>query len=236
MKLFAAVLLIALALTGCNEVPGTPAPDGAVHELEHQHLVLPDVRLDGDTSVESALFERRSVRAYTGESLYLNEVAQLLWAAQGVTAGWGGRTAPSAGALYPLELYLVAGDVEGLDAGVYRYVPGDHRLEMILSGDVRTELSTVSLGQSSVSDGAAVFVFSGVYERTRSRYGDRAERYVHMEVGHAAQNLCLQAVALDLGSVVVGAFNDGDLKALLMMPEREAPLYVVPVGRVDSGS
>lgn len=236
MKLYTTLLIVTLVFTACSEGPDTPVPAETHVTQDAEVLDLPEPRLSGDVPLELALHERRSVREYSGESLTLEEVGQLLWSAQGVTAGWGGRTAPSAGALYPLELYLVAGKVDGLASGVYLYQPLEHQLVMVMSGDIREELSVISLRQDSVRDGAAVFVFSGVYERTRSRYGDRGERYVHMEAGHAAQNLCLQATALRLGSVVVGAFNDDELADLFAMQPDEAPLYVVPVGRVTSGS
>lgn len=236
MKLLAALLISVLALAACGVTPDSSVPELAANAEVGEYLGLPEPVLSGGMSVEEALRERRSIREYTGEPLTLGEVGQLLWAAQGVTADWGGRTAPSAGARYPLELYVVAGSVDGLESGVYKYEQSGHQLEAIISGDVREELSAVSLQQNSVRDGAAVFVFSAVYERTRSRYGDRGERYVHIEVGHAAQNLALQAVALDLGCVVVGAFGDDDLKDLLMMPVDESPLYVVPVGRIGSDS
>ena len=232
MKILTALVFSVLALTACDATPDTSVSEPAANAGVGEDVDLPEPAVSGGMSVEQALRERRSVRAYTGEPLTLVEVGQLLWAAQGVTTDWGGRTAPSAGALYPLELYVVAGAVDGLEAGVYRYEPSGHRVEGIITGDVREELSAVSLQQESVRDGAAVFVLSGVYERTRSRYGDRAERYVHIEVGHAAQNLALQATALGLGCVVVGSFGDDDLKDLLAMSVDESPLYVVPVGRI----
>lgn len=181
--------------------------------------------------MESALQRRRSVREYSDQALTLAEVAQLLWAAQGAAGGDRLRTAPSAGALYPLELYVVAGNVDHLPAGVYRYLPHEHRLLRIVEGDQRSPLATAALGQSWVRSGAAVLVFTAVYERTTGKYGPRGIQYVHMEVGHAAQNVCLQAVALDLGSVVVGAFRDRQVQQVLQLPEREQPLYIMPLGR-----
>ncbi len=131
---------------------------------------------------------------------------------------------------------MVAGDIVDLEAGLYRYVPVVHELETVLYGDLREELAAVALGQQSVRDGAVIFVFSGVYERTTGRYGDRGEKYVHIEVGHAAQNLCLQVMALEPGGVVVCAFSDDGVRDLLAMPEEEAPVYVIPVGRVSPAS
>ena len=192
---------------------------------------LPKPNLDGKVSVEAAVQRRRSVREYAGQPLTLAEVAQLLWAAQGVAGGGRLRTAPSAGALYPLELYVVAGNVAHLPAGVYRYLPHEHRLLRIVEGDKRSELAAAALGQSWVRSGAAVLVFTAVFERTTRKYGQRGIQYVHMEVGHAAQNVCLQAVALDLGSVVVGAFRDRQVQQVLQLPEQEQPLYIMPLGK-----
>ena len=194
-------------------------------------IELPKPRYDSDMSLEQSLFQRRSIRSYTSESLTLPEVAQLLWAAQGVTDPRGFRTAPSAGALYPLELYVVAGDVQDLSPSVYRYEPDEHQLLRTVEGDKRAELAMAALGQHFIGEGAIVIVFTAVYERTTGKYGDRGIRYVHIEVGHAAQNLCLQAAAMDLGVVTVGAFYDEEVAELLDLPRDEQPLYIIPVGR-----
>ena len=195
-------------------------------------IKLPEPRYESETSVEEALSKRRSIRDYSGENLTLNEVSQLLWAAQGITAPpWGGRTAPSAGALYPLELYVVVGDVEGIDKGVYKYSREEHELEKVKEGDIRAELAEAAGGQECVRDAAIDIVFTAVYERTTRKYGERGIRYVHMEAGHAAQNVYLQAVSLDLGTVVIGAFIDDRVKELVNAGEQEKPLYIMPVGR-----
>ena len=195
-------------------------------------IKLPEPRYESETSVEEALSKRRSIRDYSGENLTLNEVSQLLWAAQGITAPpWGGRTAPSAGALYPLELYVVVGDVEGIDKGVYKYSREEHELEKVKEGDIRAELAEAAGGQECVRDAAIDIVFTAVYERTTRKYGERGIRYVHMEAGHAAQNVYLQAVSLDLGTVVTGAFMDDRVKELVNAGEQEKTLYIMPVGR-----
>jgi SagB-type dehydrogenase family enzyme len=195
-------------------------------------IKLPEPRYESETSVEEALSKRRSIRDYSGENLTLNEVSQLLWAAQGITAPpWGGRTAPSAGALYPLELYVVVGDVEGIDKGVYKYSREEHELEKVKEGDIRAELAEAAVGQECVRDAAIDIVFTAVYERTTRKYGERGIRYVHMEAGHAAQNVYLQAVSLDLGTVVTGAFMDDRVKELVNAGEQEKTLYIMPVGR-----
>lgn len=198
-----------------------------------QTLKLPQPRLKSDISLEASLLKRRSVRDFSQASLKLEEISQLLWAAQGITAENGGRTAPSAGALYPLEVHLIAGVVEGLAPGTYHYEPQGHELTLISWIDVRKKLSQAALGQSAVKNGAISLIISAVYERTTQKYGDRGIRYALIEVGHAAQNICLQATALDLGAVTIGAFDDNQVKNLLGLPENESPLYIIPVGHKD---
>jgi len=224
LLVFLLVSLLASACTTPTHTPTTPLPQSSV-------IKLPAPRLSGEVSLEEALLERRSVRDYAPESLRLEEVSQLLWAAQGVTAEWGGRTAPSAGALYPLETYLVAGDVVSLAPGVYRYNPEGHELVKVRDGDVREQLAVASVGQTCVKEGAISIIIAAVYERTTGKYGERGIRYVHMEAGHAAQNIYLQATALDLGTVTVGAFHDDQVRDIIGMPANESPLYVIPVGR-----
>ncbi len=196
-----------------------------------QIIRLPSPGLSGNVSVEETLQNRRSERSFTPAPLSLKEVSQLLWSAQGITSKWGGRTAPSAGALYPLEIYLVSGSVEGLQPGIYKYIPDGHELLTISEGDSRKQLASACLGQSWISDAPVSIVFAAVYERTTVKYGQRGIAYVHIEVGHAAQNVCLQAVALNLGAVSVGAFDDGMVKSIVGMVKEETPLYVIPVGK-----
>jgi SagB-type dehydrogenase family enzyme len=193
---------------------------------------LPKPNTKGATSLEEALLKRRSVRAYSEEPLRIEEISQLLWAAQGITDTTSGlRTAPSAGALYPLEIYVAAGNVTGLVKGVYKYRPQTHELVKLADEDVRKDLSRAALEQESVRDAPAVLVFSAVIERTAAKYGTRSTRYVHMEAGHAAQNVFLQAAALHLGTVVVGAFYDEDVKKVIGMEAGESALYIMPAGR-----
>ena len=195
-------------------------------------MVLPAPRREGPLSVEGALASRRSVRSYRAESLTLEELAQLLWAAQGITAEWGGRTAPSAGATYPLEVFAVVGRVEGVRPGVYQYRPEGHSLVRRRDGDLRAELARAALGQAWVREAPLVLVIAAQYERTTRRYGDRGIRYVHIEVGHVGQNIYLQAEALGLGTVAVGAFSDEEVKKVLGIEEE--PLMIMPVGRPAS--
>jgi SagB-type dehydrogenase family enzyme len=193
---------------------------------------LPEPVQESDTSIEEALLMRRSTRSYKDRPLILTEISQLLWAAQGITSQRGLRTAPSAGALYPLEMYVVAGNVDDLKDGVYKYGPHKHDLTGLAGGDKRNELCKAALSQTSLKDAAAVIVISAAYERTTVKYGDRGIKYVHMESGHAAQNILLQAVSLNLGTVPIGAFHDDAVKEILKMSESEEPLYLMPVGRV----
>lgn len=194
-------------------------------------VTLPEPAYAGEQSVERLLRQRRSVRDYRDATLPLSDISQLLWAAQGITHAAGLRTAPSAGALYPLEVYLVAGNVSDLAAGVYHYQADGHRLERMHRGDQRKPLARAALAQNWVGDAAAVVVFAAVYERTTRKYGKRGVRYVHMEVGHAAQNLFLQAEALGLATVVVGAFRDDEVAGVLQLPDDVHPLVLMPVGR-----
>jgi SagB-type dehydrogenase family enzyme len=194
-------------------------------------MKLPEPRIHGETSVEEVLSERRSVRGYQDEPITLGEVSQLLWAAQGITDTYGRRTAPSAGGLYPLEVYLISGHVTGLPSGIYHYIPGDHSIVCVVTGDRRPDLTLITSGQSFVSDAPVSFVITAVYERTVGRYGSRGIRYADMEAGHAAQNLLLEGVALGIGAVTVGAFDDGEMGKLLQLPADETPLYIIPAGK-----
>jgi SagB-type dehydrogenase family enzyme len=186
---------------------------------------LPPPRSKGHLSIESALSLRRSVRSYSKQPLSLNELSQLLWAAQGINSRDTRRTAPSAGALYPLELYLVAGLTTDISPGVYRYSSDQHSLHLIKEFDQR-----LALNQECIAAAPACFVIAGVYRRTAMKYGKRARRYVQLEAGHASENILLQAVALKLGTVVVGAFDDQEVQRVLDLPAEHEPLLVIPVG------
>lgn len=180
--------------------------------------------------LEQLLAQRRTHRAYSGQPVSLAKVACLLWAAQGITDPSGFRTAPSAGALYPLEVYLLAGVVTGLEPGIYHYQPKADGIRMVATGDRRAELAAAALHQDWLMDAALTLVFAARYERTTWKYGRRGIQYVHIEVGHAAQNVQLMAVSLGLGTAVVGAFDDGRVASLMGMPAEETPLYLLPVG------
>jgi len=220
------VLVFGIILVACSNSAGT----GSV-EIPEMGLFLPTPFYESETSVEAALLARRSVRDYSGEPLTLAEISQILWAAQGITSDWGGRTAPSAGALYPLEVYLLAVDVNALPAGIYRYKPDDHALKLILEGDQCQALYEAALSQGAVKDAAAAIVLTAIYERTTVKYDQRGIQYAHIEIGSAAQNIYLQAVALDLGTVFIGAFEDDQVRALLQLSDGETPLGIMPIGR-----
>ena len=223
---FLARTLALLGLPGC--VAEQPALPPARAPAMQQEITLPTPRSPGEKSLEAILALRRSVRDYVTYTLTLAEIGQLFWAAQGMTASWGGRTAPSAGATYPLEIYAAT------PQGCYHYLPRDQKAELIAQGDLREKLWEAGLRQDSIRSAAVVFVIMAIYERTSPRYADRAPRYVHLEAGHAAQNLLLQAVALGLGAVPVGAFDDEKVQAALALPADYKPLYLIPVGRPKS--
>ena len=209
------------------------ASGGKAMSLDHQEplIPLPAPVVDGTVSLEQTLQHRRSLRKFSDEPLSLNQVGQLLWAAQGVTDSRGFRTAPSAGALYPLDTYLIAGKVMDLEPGVYRYVPHSHALIQKASGEKRPQLSRAALGQLPVREAPATILFTAVYDRSTGKYGPRGHQYAHIEAGHAAQNITLQAVALNLGSVVIGAFQDDLVRQAIDLEPRSTPLYIIPVGR-----
>ncbi len=194
-------------------------------------IQLPEPRYDGDVSVEHALRMRRSVRSYKDDPLNLSEISQILWSAQGIASRRRYRTAPSAGALYPLEVYVIAGNVKSLSPAIFKYNPHNHTLVKMLAGDMRFELSRAALNQGAIKKAPAVLLFCAVYERTTGKYGRRGIRYVDMEVGHAAQNVCLQAIAMGLKTAVIGAFRDAEVKNIAKPADDEHPLYFVPVGR-----
>ena len=192
---------------------------------------LPQPDFTGEVPVEQALLMRRSERAFSPRSVSQAELSQLLWAAQGVTRPRGQRTAPSAGALYPLEIIAAVGLVPELPPGIYRYRSADHTLIPSAAGDRRGELARAALNQRFVARAPVVLVVAAVYARVCTVYGQRGVRYTDMEAGHAAQNVSLQAVALGLGTVMVGAFTDTEVRRVALLTPEEEPLYLIPVGR-----
>lgn len=228
--ILAGVLVVSIIMWQRVKTKNTSLPNSKATYGETT-VKLPLPRFDGETSLEKAIFKRRSIREYKDEPLAISEISQLLWVAQGVTdKDKGLRTAPSAGALYPLEVYLAVFKADGLKDGVYKYRPDSHELVEIVKGNKKEELFRAALEQSSIKEAGVVMVFAAVYERTTGKYGERGRKYVHIEVGHAAQNVYLQVVSLNLGTVVIGAFDDGEIKRIMGMPENEEPLYIMPVG------
>lgn len=229
--------LLALSVFACTSATSTEgdAPQGPALEHDGPAISLPAPQTDGATSLEAALAQRRSVRAFRDDPLSLEHISQLLWATQGITENARGlRTAPSAGALYPLEVDLVVVGTEGLDDGVYRYLPRSHELQPRLRGDARPAVHASSLQQDAILRAPALVVLWGVSSRTAARYGRRAPRYVQMEAGHAAQNTLLQATTLGLGGVPVGAFDDRAIQKALAVEPEESPQYVLPIGHLPS--
>jgi len=185
---------------------------------------LPEPNQDSSISLEQAITKRRSRRKFVSKALTLEQIGQLCWAAQGQEAHSRYRTTPSAGATYPLELLVVTSD------GLFQYLPAKHSLERLTDQDLRTELTLAAWGQKFIEDAPLTLVFAAQFSRTTGRYGQRGVRYVYMEAGHAAQNVHLQAEALGLGSVAVGAFEDASVSKVLSLPDYLEPLYMVAVG------
>lgn len=196
-------------------------------------ITLPPPSKSGSMSVEEALSIRRSIRTYSPASLSLPHLSQMLWAAQGINNERGFRTAPSAGATFPLEMYLVANRVEGLPKGIYHYKPMENQIELIHHKDVAQDLARASLSQQMISDAAIVLIFGAIIERTSARYGERGYRYVLNEIGHAGQNVHLQAASLSLGTVAIGAYRDEEVEAILNLPDPVKVLYMMPVGHLE---
>ncbi|MGD8388359.1 MAG: SagB/ThcOx family dehydrogenase [Desulfobacteraceae bacterium] len=194
---------------------------------------LPKPRFDGRESVERAIKNRRTVRSFRSKPLDVGRVGQLLWAAQGVTGGLGfKRAAPSAGALYPMDVYAVVGKegVQGLKSGNYHYAPRAHSLERVKAGDLLENVARAALSQGWMAGAPVNFAITATYERITGKYGQRGVRYAMIEAGHIGQNLFLQAGALGLEAGIVGAFRDDELIRVLGIPRSRVPLLVMPVG------
>lgn len=205
-------------------VPPSPAGDASA-----TIRLAPPARATSQ-SLQAAMAARRSVRRYAPQALPLDPLSELLWAGQGISSEQGLRTVPSAGALYPLELYLVARRVLALAPGIYRYVPSAHAIEAVAGSDPGFELADAAGGQAMVDAAPAVLAIVARHPITAAKYGARAERYVAIEAGAAAQNIALKAASLGLGTVIVGAFDDGALARLLRLTAQLRPLALMPVG------
>jgi len=229
-----AVLLLMTASAGCapDTIPEeNDYPEPEENEpVEEETVALPELDIP-EGSVKDALYHRISRRDYTGDFLDLNQVGILVWSAGGLgvdAVSGATRTAPSAGATYPLDIYLVAGMVEGLETGVYRYEHQSHALEPVAMGDRRAELASAALDQQLIAEAPVSVVLVAHYERTTARYGERGERYVHMDAGYASQGIHLVVEELDLGTVAIGAFDDADTAVIL--ETAGDPLMIMPVG------
>ncbi|MCM8821745.1 MAG: SagB/ThcOx family dehydrogenase [Candidatus Omnitrophica bacterium] len=192
-------------------------------------IQLPQPSLDSRVSLEQAIYKRRSVRSYRKIPLEIEEISQILWAACGKNA-YGKRTVPSAGATYPFDIYLVAGDVKGIESGTYLYDGRNHSLKHVASGDIREKIAQASYGQKFISEAPASLVLVAQFQRTTSFYGKRGERYVYLDAGHIGQNVSLQVEALGLGTCIIGAFDDHMVAEVLGV--KGDVVYIMPVGRI----
>jgi len=236
-------LMVVAALWGCNSQ--TSEQSGSVLTKTDDvplTYILPSPQTDGKMSVEKAMAERRSQRRFQDRAISAEQLSQILWAAYGVTEPrtdraflrGGFRTAPSAGALYPFDIYAVVGKVKDIEPGVYKYISEEHKIVRTIDQDVRVALRAAALGQAMVEEAPVTVVYSAIFSRMTGKYGDRGrERYVCMDLGHSAQNIYLQAGALHLGTCAIGAFVDSRISQVLELPEEEEPLYLMPVGHYE---
>lgn len=225
-KLFFLGSILTTLMFGIGVAIGADAAEGT-------EIKLPDVITSSATSIEKALLNSQSKRNYKEEPLDLAEVGQMLWATQGVVSLDGSRTVPSAGANYPVVVYLVASDVIDLDAGVYEYIPKTHSLKLQVDENRHEDLAQAAPEQEWVEDNPAILVLTANFDRTTAQYGERGRRYVLMEIGHAAQNTMLQAVSLNLGTVPIGFFDEKAVTEALQLPDQQQPLYLFPLGKVE---
>lgn len=220
--------------SGCNEV-AVPEENNLTESVSEspaneKGLILPLPPVE-EGPVAEALYNRVSHRNYSDQALQLSQVGSLLWSAGGINVdGLTGptRTSPSAGARYPIDIYLVVGSVEGLDAGIYRYNYENHALEPVVLEDRRLTLAEAALGQEFIAKAPVAIVLVAYYERTTDRYGDRGERYVYMDAGYASQSIYLQVEEMGLATVAVGAFDDTEVAGVLLTEGN--PLLIMPVG------
>jgi SagB-type dehydrogenase family enzyme len=206
--------------------------DGTTGSME-RHMNLPKPILKGEVSVEEAIKHRRTIRSYLSKALTLEQLSQIFWAAQGITEDGGyKRSAPSAGALYPLDIYAVVGDngVRGLKAGIYHYDPDKHVAMLITEGDFRKDVARTALSQMWMARAPLNLVITSEYSRITSKYGTRGEMYAMIEAGHVGQNIFLQAEALGLRVGIVGAFHDNDVIRVMKISRTHSPLLILPVG------
>ncbi|MHC1780590.1 MAG: SagB/ThcOx family dehydrogenase [Bacteroidales bacterium] len=239
MRAFTTIMALLTFITASSQEMQNRESIMKATEGEKTVYYLPAPSIKGEISVEESLNSRRSRRSFLPDGVTDKDLSQILWAAYGVTKPstnpnikGGLRTAPSAGARYPLEIYAVIGNIPGIEPGFYKYDATAHKIVMVIAGDLRKELTAASLNQKMIQDAPFSVFYSAVYSRITDRYGDRGrERYVCMDLGHSAQNVYLQAEALKLGTCAIGAFNDEMVKNVLKVQEPEVPLYLMPIGK-----
>jgi SagB-type dehydrogenase family enzyme len=225
------VLLSGVAVAACTSTKPTPSAGRLTQQPPDRVISLPPPEPLPSLPLAEALASRRSVREFTDAVLTTLQISQLLWAAQGVTRSWGGRTSPSAGALYPLDVYAVTRGT------LWHYLPDGHRAEQWDVPDtLADELQDAAGGQEAVAAAPLLLVITGTTRRASGKYGARAARYVTLEAGHCAQNVLLQAVAMGLGAVPIGAFSDDAVRDRLGLPDEVTPYYLLPVGTPSAGT
>lgn len=240
-KIFVSILVLTLTCIACNDKTGEPESKTPLTKVDSTQLtyLLPSPNLSGNVSLEEAIVSRRSHRNYHDKALTPEEISQVLWAAYGITKvrtdrdylRGGYRTAPSAGARYPLDVYILIGKVKGVEPGVYKYISAGHKIVRTIEEDRREALSVAALNQEMIHEAPVALFYTAIYSRCTDKYGARGrERYVCMDLGHSAQNVYLQVEAMGLGTCAIGAFNDETVVELLELPEDEEPLYIMPVG------
>jgi len=232
------VLLLAIFLTACGQESSRLTIE-KTNFYTSDTILLPVPQLDGLVSVEKSLYNRRSHRDFQDKEISLGQLSQILWAAYGITIPrtdyaflrGGLRTAPSAGGLYPLEIYIAVGKVEGIKSGLYKYVAQGHKIVQTSNEDLRYELCSASYRQKMIEEAPVSIIYTAIFSRTTDKYKERGrERYVCMDLGHSAQNVYLQAEALGLGTCAIGAFSDEEVAKIMQLPKEEEPLYIMPVG------
>jgi len=235
-------LFLAIFLTACGQVTNKSDAEqqpNEVHLETADAIYLPEPQIDGAMSVEAALYHRRSHRQFQDKAISMENLSQILWAAYGITLPnddypflrGGFRTAPSAGGLFPLDIYVAIGKVTGIKPGVYKYFSKEHALMKVIDEDIRTNLCAAAFGQKMVEEAPVSIIYTAVFDRTTKKYGQRGrERYVCMDLGHSAENVYLQAETLGLGTCAIGAFSDEDVTEILKLPKEEEPLYMMPIG------
>ncbi|MCU4173438.1 SagB/ThcOx family dehydrogenase [Carboxylicivirga sp. N1Y90] len=210
-----------------------------LEKLDDKTYQLPTPEFTSNISVEESMLNRRSQRDYRSQAITAQQLSQVLWSAYGITQAieepeflrGGLKTAPSAGARYPLDIYVLIGNVDGLKKGLYKFLPNGHKLLKLNSADLRHELCIASYDQLMIQEAPAVLLYSAIFERCTSKYGDRGrERYVCMDLGHSAENVYLQVQSLGLGTCAIGAFNDEEVSNIINLPTEEEPLYILPIG------